>query len=125
MSINQRIFDLLKHHADGQAKLAKYLGISQKIIKSWMINRSDPPAEYLNKICNFLKASLHYILTGQKDNLPDTVHNDDEIKLLEYYRRLNIENKDYIKGLMIRLFKEQALDMGKSVRYIKGVGMLS
>lgn len=129
MSINERIFEILETHTEGQANLARYLGINQSNITSWKNRKTDPPAKYLIKICEFLNISLEYLLGVEKKDLVQkvtTVSEDnssyivndsiesedlhqsiDEKRVLEYYRRLSYENRDIIKGEMIHMYKEQ------------------
>lgn len=123
MSINQRIFDLLELHIDGQAKLSRFLGINQSTITTWKNRQTDPPAKYLVRISEFLNVSLMFILTGVED-MPQQKQaiNDDENRALEYYRRLNTENKDYVKGEMVRLHKEQEKDLkGNNEGHTRGL----
>lgn len=119
MHINERIFSLLAKKKCTQQYFAEYLGVSDKTVSTWKSRGSTPPAEYIHPIAKFFGVSVEYILTGEEDEPISKPLNNDENRTMEYYRRLNLENQDYIKGEMVRLIKEQ--DKGNSSSLTKGV----
>ncbi len=121
MEINERIFELLSKKNCSQQQFANYIGASYTTISTWKSRGTNPPAEYIPLIANFFSVSTSYILTGTEEPLK-TALNEGELRALEYYRRLNIENQDYIKGEMVRLHKEQEKDLkGNNEGHTRGL----
>lgn len=68
MTINERLFALLKERGQGQNDLAAALGISQRTVSAWKNRGSDPPSNLISAISVFFGVSLEWLLTG--DELP-------------------------------------------------------
>ncbi len=64
MSISERMFYTLDQKGKLAADLCKVLKVGTSQTTSWKNRKTDPPAKYLVKICNFLDVSLEYLLTG-------------------------------------------------------------
>lgn len=113
-----------------QEYLGAMVNMSKSVISKYESERSALSAPTIIKIASVFNVSTDYLLgvseyrTGfesgisvQTDELSvldsddytvvETNISEDE-KILQYYNRLNDENKDDIKGQMVRLFKEQS-----------------
>lgn len=65
MTICERIFSLLVDSGRGQRELAQYIGAPQTTVGSWKKNGSNPAAEYIPRIAEFLNVSTDFLLTGE------------------------------------------------------------
>lgn len=88
MTISQRIFSILKEKKLKQKDMADYTGISTSAISAWNKNDTNPAAESISIIADFLGVSIEYLLTGE-----DTSLNDDEQELVSYYKKLPEKEK--------------------------------
>ena len=87
MTISQRIFFELKNKGKKQKELAEYTGISTSAISAWNKNNTNPAAENLSTIADFLGVSLEYLITGKEK--PDTNNlTENEKELLQHFQKL-------------------------------------
>ncbi|MEZ3453931.1 MAG: helix-turn-helix transcriptional regulator [Oscillospiraceae bacterium] len=101
MTISQRIFYILKQKGKKQKELAEYTGISTSAISAWNKNNTNPAAENLSTIADFLEVSLEYLITGKEKGI---CNNDPEQELIESYRKLS----DFEKGEVLGDVKRRA-----------------
>ncbi len=66
MTISQRIFEELKKQGKKQKELADYIGLSTSAISDWKKKGTNPSAENISAIANFLNISTDYLLTGKE-----------------------------------------------------------
>lgn len=98
-----------------QRDVAKDLFISNKVLSSYERNIAFPSIDTLKKICEYYNVSADYLLQIQvkKEEEPaeDTSRlvalTPHQAQLLSYYERLNAENQDAVRGLMVLYYKEQ------------------
>jgi len=91
-----------------QITVSKKIGISNKVLSNYENNVSIPDLQTLILICKFYNISSDYLLgLDKKENNMGAQVTEDEKKILNYYNRLNEENKDATKGYMINLYREQ------------------
>ena len=64
MTISQRIFEELKKQGKKQKDLADYIGLSTSAVSDWKKKGTNPSAEYISAIADFLEVSTDYLLTG-------------------------------------------------------------
>lgn len=107
MTISQRIFYILKEKKLKQKDLAAYTGISTSAISAWNKNNTNPAAESISIIADFLGVSVEYLLTGKEKSpsLPD-----DEQELLSYYNNLPEWEQQRLIGraaTLAEIYKEQ------------------
>lgn len=99
MTISERIFVLLKTKHLSQKELSEYTGLSPAAISSWKANGTNPSADKLIKICEFLNVTPYYLLTGQTDpSVPLVIAEDssgyhnpyesDETDMITMFRKL-------------------------------------
>lgn len=124
-SLDLKIKALRKRNHLTQNDLAKLLNITQSTIALYENGKKVPTLENLLALANYFNVSTDYLLglstTGSycDESMPtNTLHENTPVyeintpskehkKLFGYYDRLNEENKDYIIGKMIELYKEQ------------------
>lgn len=98
MTVGQRIIQILKDRGIQQIELARYLGASQSTVNGWNLKNRNPTSEYIIPICEFLKVTPTYLLTGEEDEKTDYTTSNDERKLLKCYRQLPPELKSKLLG---------------------------
>lgn len=94
MTISQRIFCILTQKHKKQKELSKYTGISEAAISDWKKKGTNPSADKLIIISEFLEVSVEYLLTGS-ENIRNSELSENEIELLNLYRKLS--DRDQIK----------------------------
>jgi transcriptional regulator with XRE-family HTH domain len=123
MDIGRKIYNLRIQNNIKQHDFADIIGVSKSTMSNYERNYSTPDIDTLIRIADYFNVSIDFILdhdlrNGQKYSTSIDVaeekeftstnkYSDDEKKLLLYFNRLNDENKDYIKGRMVDLYREQ------------------
>ena len=95
-----------------QATLAKYMHVTQATVANYETGRKSPDFDKLKWLCEYFNVTSDYLLGFSDLRLPYKYTpakslTEDEQTSLEYYNRLSIEDKDYIKGQMLALNREQ------------------
>ena len=109
MTIIERIVITLDEKGKKMADLGRHIGVESSTTSNWKRRNTDPPANMIAPICEFLGVSCEYLLTGEEhsDN-----HSKDEDSLLELYRRLNDQQKrDTIGAIRLQLTMAGAADL--------------
>lgn len=97
-----------------QDYLADYLHVGRSTYANWERNRAFPDYDKLVALCILYNVSADYFLNvidsptsfvEKSTRYPSLT--EDDVKILSYYHRLDEENQDYIRGMMIKLYKEQ------------------
>ncbi len=120
-----RLRDLRENRDLKQRDVAKDLFISNKVLSSYERNVSFPSLEIFKNICEYYNVSADYLLQIKvKPKEPDLEPAADtsrpvaltrrQARLLAYFERLNIENKDAVQGLMVLYYKEQQREKKKN-----------
>ena len=78
MEINERIFALLDGKLRTEAQLAKFLGLSTGQISTWKKRKTDPPAKYITRICEYLEVPLSYLLGNTNYSVEHLNENEKE-----------------------------------------------
>jgi transcriptional regulator with XRE-family HTH domain len=120
LDIGKNIRNLRLQKNIPQRDLAQIIGVSKSTMSNYERNYSTPDPDILVKLADYFNVSIDYLfdyedshkfeLTKESSNYnhPNAaVLSKDEWNLLNYYNRLQDENKDYIKGQMIQLFLGQ------------------
>ncbi len=82
MTISQRIFEELKKQGKKQKELADYIGLSTSAISDWKKKGTNPAAEKISVIANFLGVSTDYLLTGEKrDETKKHIKSDNSVRV--------------------------------------------
>ena len=106
MTISDRIFDRLKQLSMTQKELAERTGIQQSTISEWKKNKTNPSSEKILGICNVLKVTPEWLLSGvdaaasREKNLRYYVVDisSDMGQLIMEFNRLDKSQQDRIMG---------------------------
>lgn len=118
IGIGYKIKQLRKNLNITQQELANNMHVTQASIANYESETKYPDYEKLLWLCDFFGVSTDYMLgrtktfTNKNNNIEKTsvhVSNENE-KITNYYNRLNEENRDYIRGEMVKLYREQEND---------------
>ncbi len=112
MTISQRIFTILKQKHLKQKDLADYSGISTSAISAWNKNNTNPAAESLSIIADFLGVSLEYLITGQENTNKNGVDDIDQLianyaSVDEISKKLILERAETLAELATERAAEQ------------------
>lgn len=104
MTISQRIFRLLKSKGKMQKELAAYTGISTAAISDWKTHGTNPSADKIVVIAEFLGTSPEYLLTGKESekNL-----SENEIEVLHIYRKFSDRDQIKIIGRLEQMYENK------------------
>ena len=113
--LGDRLRDLREARNLKQTDVANALKISNKILSSYERNISLPTLDNLKNICKYYNVSADQLLDIELDKtiVPAEETNSlvsitpEQKRILSFYERLNSENKDAVRGLMILYYKEQ------------------
>lgn len=103
MTINERLFQVMKDNNVSIRELARRTGITASTISDWKTKDKSPSAEKISLVCDALGISTEYILRG-KDSL-DMVLSEDEISLIEAYRNTEESQKKRLLAYFINMSK--------------------
>lgn len=102
MTISERMFQILDEKGKKAADLCKILNVNNSQATNWKNRKTDPPAKYIIKICDFLETTPEFLLTGiDVNNLPVK-----EIQLIENFRILEEEEQEMILKKIKKLLPE-------------------
>lgn len=89
---------LLESHNKTQIELANYIGVSNTTINNYVKGYNAPRMDKIDKIAEFFDVERSSLINNNSDNASnDTSNNqlaDDELKILDPYRKLNAEGKE-------------------------------
>lgn len=107
MIISERLFAVMKEKNVSIRELSRRTGITASTISDWNTKKTNPSSDKLMSICEALEITPLFLLTGEERNSFDYLLSNDEINLIERYRRMDgfsqkrfisyltkIENKD-------------------------------
>jgi transcriptional regulator with XRE-family HTH domain len=89
--INRRVFDMMKQKKKKVIGLSRKINVPPNTISTWKIRGTDPPADLIPDIAEYLETTAQYLLTGVAEDSLYKDHGAD--------------------GYMNRLFKEPNLRM--------------
>ena len=99
MTINEKIFTEIKEKSLKKADLARLLQVNTSVIATWEKRGTNPPAEYLVRICEFLNISIYELLGIENEN-----------KIQEAYDAADPGTQAAIRKLLDIKDKEQSQD---------------
>lgn len=99
MTINEKIFTEIKEKSLKKADLARLLQVNTSVIATWEKRGTNPPAEYLVRICEFLNISIYELLGIKNEN-----------KIQEAYDAADPGTQAAIKKLLDIKDQEQSQD---------------
>lgn len=98
MCIIDNILSILKEKGLKQVDLCDYIDINTSTLTTWKNRKTDPPAKYIIRICEFLDISPYLLLTGKEKNSPAEQLTADEQELITYYRKLDPKSQGVLLG---------------------------
>lgn len=75
MTINEKIFEEIKEKRLKKADLARLLQVNTSVIATWEKRGTNPPAEYLTRICEFLNITIYELLGIENENKIQEAYN--------------------------------------------------
>lgn len=96
MTISQRIFDELKKQ--GKKDLAQHIGLSTSAVSDWKKKGTNPAAENISAIADFLNISTDYLLMGKEKSSSKDKLSDDEQELIGYFKKFSDKSKGIVLG---------------------------
>lgn len=108
MTLSQRVFEELKKQKKKQKDLAAYIGISTSAVSDWKKKGTNPSAENISAIADFLEVSIDYLLTGTENHTKKLT--DDEQRLLKLYNLLTDMEKGEMLGELKAMTKARSTD---------------
>lgn len=100
MNIGERIFIILEEKGLKQAELSKNTGIPKTTINGWKSKGTNPTAEKIIPICEFLNVSMEYLLTGKENNSNSTKLTENEKELLQVFKKYSDREQIKIIGAL-------------------------
>ena len=101
-----RIRELRKRKNLTMKQLGEYLGMAENVVSRYETGKRQPDNEALVKFANFFNVSVGYLIGAEEPGgLPQTPryveesapqYTDDEIRVIEIYRSLSQQGKEYI-----------------------------
>lgn len=119
MDIGKKIKSLRLSKSLTQNQLAEILGVSKSTLSNYERNVSTPSPDIFVNLASYFDVSIDYLMNDDPDVSREALkeggayHSDkvlskDEWNAISYYRRLNDEQRDYIKGQMIQLYQKSS-----------------
>lgn len=79
MKIIERMFLLMDMKSIRPIDLANELNISKGVISNWKRRNTNPPAEYIKPLANFLGVSTDFLLTGEEGKIEGGKNTENEL----------------------------------------------
>ena len=95
MTINERMFKIMEEKHVKPINLANTLGISKSVVSTWKSRGTNPPIEYVERICELLDVNIEYFITGKEEN---NIYTEAEKKMIKNYRKLSEKKKGMVEG---------------------------
>lgn len=112
------MFKIMEEKNIKSTELADYIGVSKSVVGSWKSRNTNPPVDYIERICELLDISLEYFITGK--NTPKgkivSLYNKEEIKIhLDYH--LNDAAIKIVESLKV-LNENTLLELQKYIKFL-------
>lgn len=95
MTINERMFAIMATKGIKDIELVRHLKKTTSLISAWRTRGTNPPAEYIIRICELLEVSPYYLLTGKED--PGTIP---DLDVLEAFRAADPATQKIIRKIL-------------------------
>ena len=108
MNISDRIFERLHEMSMSQKEFSLQTGIRQSTISEWKIKHTNPSSEKIMVICNVLKVSPEWLLSGTDTESGYrgktdwiVVDRESEIgSIIECYNQLDAQSRKRMQGYL-------------------------
>ena len=97
MSIGSNLKHYRKMCGFNQKELGSRIGVSDRTISSWEIDRTEPNMECIDKLCNVLSCTRNELISGH-DDIPKMA--DDVMELIDLYNRATPEQRKAVIALL-------------------------
>lgn len=101
ITINERLFALLREQNRKQHELARAIGIPERSVSAWKERGTDPPAKLIIPIARFFGVTVEWFLSGTGERSPKAAEaaSEGEAELLRIYGLLNARARHKFLGL--------------------------
>lgn len=131
-----RLKELRKEEKLTQADISEILNVQPAAVSKYETHRASLTEDSISTLCKYFHVTSDFLLGLSDFNALDkgsmAEHlkkieseyksknslSEEESRVLTYYRRLNEENQDLIRGTMVQLYKEQKEDAEVSSQQI-------
>lgn len=111
MTISDRVFNRLKEIGMSQKIFSEKTGIAPSTVSEWKSKKTNPTSEKIMVICNVLKVTPEWLLsgidnTGRKGSKPDLIVIDRNSEIgvfVTTYNELDSSGRDRLMGYMMAL----------------------
>lgn len=103
--------ELRKQHNLSQQKLADILHVSQQSVYKYENDITSPDIETLTRMADYFNTSIDYLveytdISHRIEPVRETMLNEDEIELVEYYRKLTPAQKKLVHAVTKEYVRE-------------------
>lgn len=96
MTVTQRMFLEIEKQGKTIASLCSFINVKSNVVANWKTQNTIPPAKYLVTICEFLRITTDYLLTGKESLINSTpAHTQNEQEMLDLFTQ--IPDREQIK----------------------------
>lgn len=101
MTINERLFMLMREQNRKQYELARAVGIPERNVSTWKERGTDPPAKLAVPIANFFGVRVEWFLTGEgvKNASGAAAPSEGEAEILRIYNALDPRSRHTFLGM--------------------------
>ena len=99
MSIGTNIKHFRKINKWNQKELGERIGVSNKTVSSWEIDRTEPSMEYFDKLCAAFSCTRSQLINGYADDKVPAMA-EDAVMLLDLYNRATPEQRKAVIALL-------------------------
>lgn len=115
MSINDRMFQIMKEKNITQSQLSRMTGIAVQTISDWKNKKTNPGADKIMRVCRALEITPEELLAGEspeprKKAKPKT---DNELQLMIDYQHLSSVQKKRLLAYAEMLISTKESDESK------------
>lgn len=107
MSIGSNIKHFRKLNGWNQKELGEKIGVSNKTISSWEIDRTEPNMEYFDKLCVIFSCSRNQLVNGFEFEYDYAVEiADGAVEIVDLYSRATPPQRKAVIALLRSFFPE-------------------
>lgn len=98
----QRLIEIRQNHGYSQKYVALSIGVAPSIVSRWESGKKIPSRESVSKLADLYEVSIDYLMGRSDEEMPISADSlsDDELKLIQDYRKLNKQGQEYIRQTM-------------------------